>query len=179
LSLPNVLTLLRIGLKPLIVISMLRQDYRSAFTLVMIAGVTDALDGLLARRFHWETQLGAYLDPVADKLLLTAIYCCFWITDRVPTWLLIVIVGRDLMILSMAGFALLFTSFRQFPPTIWGKLNTVLQIVTALALIVEARFPQTVPAWLTLTLLALTGASTAWSGIHYAWCAYKRVKLGE
>jgi cardiolipin synthase len=167
LSPPNLLTLLRIGLTPFVVISMLAEDYRRAFVFVMIAGLTDAFDGRLARAFHWETQLGAYLDPVADKLLLTAIYGCFWITQRVPTWLVCLIVGRDLLILAMAGFALLFTKFRQFPPTIWGKMNTALQILTALALIVEARFPATVPEWLTSLLLWLTGLSTLWSGIHY------------
>ncbi len=168
LTLPNLLTSLRIALTPVIVLTMLAEDYRRAFWYVMAAGLTDAFDGLLARRFGWQTRTGAYLDPIADKLLLTSLYLCFWIVERVPGWLVAVIAGRDVLILSMVGFALAFTRFRDFPPSIWGKLNTALQILLALVLIVAMAFPETERHALISTLIWLTGASTAWSGIHYA-----------
>jgi len=175
LTLPNLLTTLRIALTPVIVLALLAEEYQRAFAFVMVAGLTDALDGRLARRFHWESQLGAYLDPIADKLLLTSLFLCFWMRERVPTWLVALIVGRDVLILLMAGTALLFTRFRQFPPSIWGKLNTTLQILLALVLVLAAAFPTTEIPWLTLALIWVTGISTAWSGIHYVGRAVKMV----
>ena len=168
LTVPNILTALRIALTPVIILQMLAEDYRRAFWFVMAAGLTDAIDGRLARRFHWESRAGAYLDPIADKFLLTSLFVCFWINQRVPGWLMGIVVGRDVLILSMVGFALLFTRFRDFPPSIWGKLNTALQILLALVLTVTAAFPGTEPPVLIEAMIWLTGISTAWSGIHYA-----------
>jgi len=168
LTVPNVLTALRIALVPVIVLAMLAEDWRRAFWFTMVAGLTDAFDGRIARRFKLESRVGAYLDPIADKLLLSSLFLCFWARNRVPGWLVALIAGRDVLILSMVSFALVFTSFRDFPPSIWGKLNTALQILLALVLIVAAAFPGTESPLLINAMVWLTGISTAWSGIHYA-----------
>jgi cardiolipin synthase len=167
LTVPNALTALRIALTPVIVFTMLAEDWRRAFWFVMAAGLTDAIDGRIARRFHLESRLGAYLDPIADKLLLSSLFLCFWLRGRVPGWLVALIAGRDVLILSMVSFALVFTSFRNFPPSVWGKLNTALQILLALVLIVAAAFPGTESPLLIKGMTWLTGISTAWSGVHY------------
>jgi cardiolipin synthase len=132
--------------------------------MIAIGGFTDGIDGFLARRFHWQTRLGAYLDPVADKLLLTAVYLSLAFAGLAPFWLVALIVARDVMILGMVAAALAFTRFRDFPPTIWGKINTALEILTALVLLTgcSASLPP-----LSIALVWVTAASTAWSGLHY------------
>ncbi len=135
--------------------------------MIAIAGFTDACDGFLARRFHWQTRIGAYLDPVADKLLLTAVYVSLAVVGVAPVWLVALIVARDVVILAMVAAALAITRFREFPPTIWGKINTALEIAAALTLVTGCAALVRVPAPVVSTLLWITAASTAWSGIHY------------
>lgn len=165
-SLPNLLTCVRIALTPVIVLALLASNCRNAFWLSLFAGLTDAADGYLARRMGHETRIGAYLDPIADKVLLTALYLCFGITSLAPWWLVWLVIGRDLMILSFAGAGLLWKGIRDFPPTIWGKLSTLLQIATSLALISGCAYalsPTVVSSFLYATAIA-----TVWSGLHYA-----------
>jgi cardiolipin synthase len=132
--------------------------------MMTIAGFTDAIDGFLARRFHWQTRLGAYLDPVADKLLLAAIYMSLAVAGMAPIWLAVLIVARDVVILGMVAAAFAFTRFRDFPPTLWGKINTALEIVTSLTLVAGCT---STPPVFTTVLIWVTAASTAWSGFHY------------
>ena len=128
LSPPNLLTCVRIAMTPWVVIALVQGDCLKALWLSCIAGFTDAADGFLARRFGWSTRLGAYLDPIADKFLLTSLYVCFGIARIVPGWVVWLVVGRDILILLLAAGGILFTSRRDFPPTVWGKLSTVIQI---------------------------------------------------
>src|SRR5512142_429807 len=117
LNLPNFITLLRVALTPVAVRAIVARQFGQALAIVLAAAVTDGLDGLLARRLHAESRFGAYLDPIADKALLSASYLAFGISGAVPWWLVALIFGRDLLILAMAGAALLFTPFREFPPS--------------------------------------------------------------
>ena len=94
-SLPNLLTCVRIALTPVIVFALIASNCRDAFWLSLFAGLTDAADGYLARRMGYETRIGAYLDPIADKVLLTALYLCFGVADLVPWWLVWLVVGRQ------------------------------------------------------------------------------------
>src|SRR5688572_33215575 len=94
LSPPNLLTCVRIAMTPWIVVALVQGDCRKALWLSCIAGFTDAADGFLARRFGWSTRLGAYLDPIADKFLLTSLYVCFGIAGIVPGWIVWLVVGR-------------------------------------------------------------------------------------
>ena len=164
-SLPNLLTCVRIALTPVIVFALIASNCRDAFWLSLFAGLTDAADGYLARRMGYETRIGAYLDPIADKVLLTALYFCFGVADLVPWWLVWLVVGRDLMILSLAAAGLLWKGIRDFPPTIWGKLSTLLQIATSLSVISGCAYSLS-PTIVNCFLYA-TAITTAWSGLHY------------
>src|SRR5688572_32039723 len=125
---PNLLTCARIVLTPWIILALMYRDCREALWLSCVAGFTDGADGFLARRFGSASRLGAYLDPIADKFLLTSLYISFGILRVVPGWLVWLVVGRDVLILLMSGAGLIFTERRDYPPTLWGKLSTVLQI---------------------------------------------------
>jgi cardiolipin synthase len=167
LNLANGLTAVRLVLAPLAVRAILAQRFRLALTIFFIAAATDGLDGLAARRLNLQTRLGAYLDPIADKLLLSASYLALGVCGAVPWWLVILIFARDFVIVAMAGAALLLTAYRDFPPSIWGKLSTACQILAAVATLVKgafpgARFPLAPFFW-------LAAAATLWSGVGYVW----------
>jgi len=166
-SLPNVITVARLALIPFIVRAIVAQDCMAALAMIAIAGASDALDGFLARRFQWQTRTGAYLDPLADKLMLTSVYVSLAVAGLAPVWLVVLIVGRDVVILSMVAAALAITRFRDFPPTIWGKINTALEIFTALTLVTGCAEIVRVTSTATTGLVCVTAASTVWSGIHY------------
>jgi cardiolipin synthase (CMP-forming) len=169
LNLPNLLTALRIALAPLLVRAILERRFGEALAILLIAGATDGLDGLLARKLRAETKFGAYLDPVADKTLLSTAYLALGISGAVPWWLVALIFGRDLLILAMVGAALLFTAYREFPPSIWGKLSTFFQIAAALAVLTAGAFPgYRIP---TDPFIFLAAAGTVASGAGYVWRA--------
>lgn len=135
-----------------------------ALALVLAAGLTDTIDGALARRFGMATETGAYLDPIVDKIFLSAVYISLARISVVPWWLVIEIFSRDILILALCAAALLFTGTRRFPPSIWGKASTFLQILCALFIMIgDAR-----PGWpLARTLVWPTALLAAFSGLHY------------
>jgi cardiolipin synthase len=162
---PNLLTFLRIGLTPFIVFALVGNRCEQAFWLSLIAGSTDAADGYLARKWGQVSRVGAYLDPIADKFLLTALYLCFGIANLAPWWLVYLVVGRDIMILTLAAGGLFWKGIRDFPPLLSGKICTLLQIATALAIISQCSFPLfSVPV---SAFIYGTAFATAWSGFQY------------
>ena len=165
INLPNLFTLARLALTPFIALAILGENYGRALALFFAAGVSDAFDGFLARRLGEATRFGAYLDPIADKILLVVIYLSLGSDGAIPWWMVGVVFGRDLLILGMVAWGLLFTSVRRFPPSVWGKISTFLQILAALFVMGE-RYGIAVPAMAALWLMI---AGTLWSGIHYAW----------
>ncbi|HUS08441.1 MAG TPA: CDP-alcohol phosphatidyltransferase family protein [Bryobacteraceae bacterium] len=169
---PNLLTLARMALTPLIARSILARDCPRALLLLALAAATDAIDGFLARRYNWSTRVGSYLDPIADKLLLTSAYVCLGFAGLAPAWLVWLIAGRDLAILSMAVIAVLVTSYRDFPPTRLGKLSTVVQVFSGTAILMQCAFPGLPP--MTTPLVWITAAITAVSGVHYVILALHR-----
>ncbi len=153
------------------------RDFRLALALVFVAGATDAVDGFLARHFNWTTRLGSYLDPIADKLLLVCVYVMLAIDAVVPVWLVGLILGRDVLILAMVAWGWLTAGIRSFPPSVWGKLSTFLQIVTALVVLSTRAFPEHVPdGAMQWVFVLLTGAAAVWSGVNYGWRGVKKLR---
>jgi cardiolipin synthase (CMP-forming) len=135
-SIPNLITLARILLVPVMVWAITSGEMRVAFVLFLAAGVSDAVDGFLAKRFGMATELGAYLDPLADKTMIVSIYVALGIAEAIPRWLVILVVSRDIMIVGAVMLAWLIDKPLALKPLPVSKLNTVAQI--ALALVVLA-----------------------------------------
>jgi cardiolipin synthase len=155
--------LVRVLLTPFVVRAILLGEMRSALALCLIAGFTDLFDGYVARRMHSASRLGAYLDPVADKVLLGATYIALGIVTWIPWWLVVIVFSRDVLILAMVAGGFLFTKVRDYPPSMWGKLSTALQIAAVVVALTNANHGNRDWAWWT------TAGMTAWSGLHYAW----------
>lgn len=167
-QIPNLLTGVRIALTPFLGAAIARGDCVPALWLCGLAGATDAADGFLARRFGWATRAGAYLDPVADKFLLTVVYLSLAAGGQAPLWLTLLVIARDLVILGMAGIGLLLTNIRDFPPSLWGKISTVVQISGALVWLSACAGWAPGQSAQEVAVDAVA-AATAWSGVHYFW----------
>jgi cardiolipin synthase len=165
LTAANFVTLLRLILAPLVAADIVHGHYGRAIILTFAAGFTDVIDGYLARHFGDSTKVGAYFDPIADKIMLSLIYVALGVAGAMPWWMVAIVFGRDILILGMSLYGLLFTSVRQFPPSVWGKLSTFFQIAAAL-IVMGDRDGIPVPLTLALSLMV---AATVWSGVHYAW----------
>src|SRR5438105_11297518 len=162
LSIPNLITLGRILLVPVVVWAITAGEMRIAFVLFLAAGITDAIDGFLAKRFGMATELGAYLDPLADKAMLVSIYVALGIAEAVPGWLVILVVSRDIMIVSAVILSWVVDKPIALKPLLVSKLNTVAQIVLALLVIAALGFDfdaQVAIAGLTGLVAALTSLS--------------------
>ncbi len=167
MSIPNFLSLFRIILVPVTVIFLIDGSYLKALTVFAIAGITDALDGFLARVLSQKTILGAYLDPLADKALLTSCFVTLSILGVIPGWLTVIVVSRDFMILL--GISILFMVSIPFEirPIFVSKVTTALQIITVLlALGIKALGGDSYPFGVHL-LQWLTAGFTVVSGFHY------------
>ncbi len=135
--LPNAITLIRIMLVLPTAWLLWQQDYLTALVLMAIAGSSDALDGWLARRFHWQSRLGAALDPVADKLLVAVMFIVFTLQGQIPLLVALIVLGRDFVILSGAVVYRLLYGPYDLSPTFVSKANTAMQIVTVLLAMLE------------------------------------------
>lgn len=172
---PNLLTFLRLCIVPFLVLAVLDGHYPLAFGLFVAAGVTDALDGLMARLLHQRTLLGQYLDPVVDKLLLSTLFLVLHHEALISRKVTVLVFARDLGILIVAAILYATTSIRNFRPSIFGKGNTVAQIL-ALAAVLLSRFFS--PVWVMVLrhwALTATIALTVFSGFHYAWRAMRQI----
>jgi cardiolipin synthase (CMP-forming) len=166
LNLPNLITLGRLLAVPLAIWLILSGAFGAAFWVFIAAGISDAVDGFIAKRFNLRTQIGALLDPVADKSLLVSVYVMLGIAGQLPTWLVILVVFRDLMIVG--GFVLvqLFVHKMRWEPLLISKLNTALQILLAAFTLAQLGFGFTVHGLATALVLA-TAATTILSGGAY------------
>ena len=140
LSIPNLITLGRILLVPIVVWAITAGEMRAAFALFLAAGVTDAVDGFLAKRFKMRTELGAYLDPLADKAMLVSIYVALGIIEAIPRWLVILVVSRDIMIVGAVILSWLVHRPIPLKPILISKLNTVAQIALACVVLAALGF---------------------------------------
>jgi cardiolipin synthase (CMP-forming) len=130
-SLPNLITLARLLLAPLAVLMIASQRFAEAFLIFVVAGISDAVDGFIAKRFNLRTELGAYLDPLADKALLVSIYVTLAISGVLPTAIAIIVVSRDLMILTAIVVSWLLDNPVAIRPVLVSKINTTAQIALA------------------------------------------------
>lgn len=165
--LPNLLTAGRLVLAPFVVYCIWSRQHMMAAVLFAVAAATDGIDGFLARRLHAASRAGAYLDPIADKLLLGGVYLALASIRSVPWWLVALIFGRDLLILAAAITALLFTRVRAFPPSVWGKISTFFQIMTAVSFLARNALGTAMLSALCEGLIWPTAAMTIWSGLDY------------
>ncbi|MBN8969610.1 MAG: CDP-alcohol phosphatidyltransferase family protein [Rhizobiales bacterium] len=140
MNLPNLITLGRILLVPMIVWAIASSQMTVAFVLFVVAGVSDAVDGFLAKHFDMATDLGAMLDPVADKALLVSIYVALGITGDIPRWLVILVVSRDLMIVGAMIVSGLLDNPMPVRPLMVSKLNTVAQVSFAALVLASLGF---------------------------------------
>src|ERR1700759_5555754 len=141
---PNQITLLRLIFIPFVIISVFEGDWRWALGLLLAAALSHALDGLLARTLHQQTMLGQYLDPIADKLLLSSLFLVLSFVKKIPWRYTVLVFSRDLCIVATAVVLYATVGFRDFRPSIFGKLNTACQIATiyfvVLAQVVDAHW---------------------------------------
>jgi cardiolipin synthase len=177
---PNLLTLLRICLVPLLVAAVADNHYALGFGLFVVAGLTDALDGLLARLLKQFTMLGQYLDPVADKLLLSTLFLVLTYKELIPARVTAMVIGRDVGILLVAAILYAATGRRDFGPSLLGKANTLAQVSAVAAVLLQAmlldhhvvvRGVSIFQQWALWATMVLTVAS----GLHYSWTAARRV----
>ncbi len=168
--LPNIISILRIFLVVPTVWFLLNHQYSYALAIFLIAGLSDGLDGFLARRFGWITRLGSFLDPLGDKLLLTAVYFVLGWQSHFPVWLVAVVIGRDVLIILGALAYRLLVQDISMKPLLISKLNTAFQIFLVLLMLFSlSTLPMAaqVPAWLTQTMIYLVFISSALSGLTY------------
>lgn len=138
-NLPNFITIGRIGMVPVVIFLVVSREWMAAFVLFALAGVSDAVDGFIAKRWNMTTELGALLDPIADKALLVSIYVSLTFAGALPAWLVIAVVFRDVLIVSAVVLSLLLDNPIPIKPLMVSKANTVAQIVlAALVLAVKA-----------------------------------------
>jgi cardiolipin synthase len=174
-TIPNLLSLLRMGLIPLFVIMVMNGDAPKALLIFVVAGVTDALDGFIARFWKQQSLLGAYLDPMADKLLLTTAYVVLSIPSlnhgtQIPAWVTILVIARDVLLVSVALVMYLALGVKKFPPTVLSKINTVFQVLAVVLVLVSGTFPTLRSIELAAdTCLFLVAGLTVASGLDYVY----------
>src|SRR6202048_1109290 len=126
-TVPNQITFLRLGFLPFILILIDYEHYRWALLVLVIAGLSDGIDGLLARRLNQRSSLGAYLDPIADKLLLSSSFVILAMKKQIAWWLTIIVLSRDILILVVAIVLILIFGYPPFPPSLLGQATTMFQ----------------------------------------------------
>jgi cardiolipin synthase len=168
LNLPNFLTLFRILTIPFFLIELSAHRYLNALIVFIIGGITDFLDGFTARLLKQQTALGAYLDPIADKLLVITSFVMLGLEGGIPSWLAIIVVSRDLLIIVGYGtiYFLVEEKF-QVKPTFIGKSSTMLQLLTLGVALALLHNPEIIDPWWRDFLIAVTAAATVLSGFQY------------
>ena len=180
LTTANQLTILRIVFIPLFIILLSYGWNGTALAVFIAAGVTDVLDGIIARRFGQKTSVGTVLDPLADKLLMVTSVVILSLPQMgfhnvLPRWLTILLISRDALMMLVALIIVLMVGWRFFKPSIYGKANTMLQVITILAVLYCNWREEVVPQL--SVLYYVTGGLTAFSGLHYLVTGRNRVGL--
>jgi len=173
---PNLLTLLRLVIIPFIVINVVGGNYQWALALFVLAGVSDFFDGMLARTLGQHTQLGEYLDPIADKMLLSTLFLVLSIVHKIPWKYTVLVFSRDFSILMVSGLLYITATLRDFRPSIFGKLNTTAQIAAVFFVLLYEVAPAGGIALARRGGLYATFALTLLSGLHYIWLVVHRLR---
>jgi cardiolipin synthase len=172
---PNLLTLLRIFLVPFLIVAVLERRFELAFALFLVAAFTDALDGLLARWLSQRTMLGQYLDPVADKLMLSSLFLVLtWMRILEPR-VAILVFGRDIGMLLTAVILYATTNLRDFHPSLLGKANSFSQVMAIGLVLLDLIYTRPWVNTARVVMLDATIFLTVASGFHYAWVASQRI----
>lgn len=166
MNLPNIISLARLLSVPLTVWLMLVHEVEAAFVLFVLAGISDAVDGAIAKRFDAITELGRYLDPLADKALLVGVYITLGVQGHLPVWLVILVAFRDFLIIGGAVLLLLMGKTMRIAPLMISKANTVTQITLAAVVLGQLAFAFPPPG-ITLPLILIVAATTVLSGGRY------------
>jgi cardiolipin synthase len=172
-NIPNTLTLARIVLVPLVVWLIITHENLAAFVLFLLAGLSDAADGYLAKRYGWRTELGAYLDPIADKALLVSIYVTLGFAGHLPAWLVIAVVSRDILIVGAVLLSWMLSRPMSLHPILISKANTFSQIVLAGLVLAELGLGLgleelvEVCVWITGALTILSAAAYFWAWLTH------------
>jgi len=178
LTVPNQLTFLRLAFLPVFLIAIDYEKYEMALGILVLAGLSDALDGLLARGLNQKTPLGAYLDPIADKLLLSSSYFILALKGKISWWLTILVLGRDVLILVACAVILITVGYRPFPPSIWGKMTTALEILLVVLVLVLA-FWDNQALWIVRHACTyMVAVFVAISGLHYSIVVSRQLHAG-
>ncbi len=162
---PNVITTARFAAVPLLVWWLIDEQYSNALLLFFLMGLSDALDGYLAKTFDWKTTLGAHLDPAADKVMLVSAYITLGVLNLLPHWLVFVVILRDVTLLAGALSYIFATRILEIQPTLISKVNTVVQIILVLAVVYSQ--VGILPIFLIQLLIGLTLLTTVASGLDY------------
>ncbi len=170
LNIPNFISLGRVILVPIVFWLVVTGQLQAAFFVFLVAGISDAVDGYLAKRYDWATELGSYLDPIADKLLIITIFVALGVKGTLPSWLVIAVVSRDVLIVIGILLTWLLGNPARIRPLAVSKANTLAQIVLASTVLADEGFnlglaaPRVILVWLTaaLTIASLAAYIRAW-----------------
>lgn len=177
-AMPNQLTLLRLCIIPFLVLAVFDHSYRTAFALFVLAGITDGLDGLLARVLEQRTRLGQYLDPMADKLLLSTMFLVLYHEQLISRRVTVLVFGRDLGIVIVAAILYASVGIKDFRPSLFGKANTLAQIIALLSVLFTTFYAPPLLVTTRYWSLVATVVFTVVSGFHYAWMVTRRFGVG-
>lgn len=176
LSVPNQLTMLRLLLLPFVLISMIYERHDLAFWLFIAAAVSDGIDGIVARHFNQKTLLGEYLDPIADKLLLSSCFIVQALIGAIPLWTTVLVLSRDVVIIATVAVVVLTTDIRSFPPSRLGKINTAVQIATMFSVLTHNYLQMFWTERITDALILATAATVLLSAVDYALAVSRRLQ---
>ena len=174
-AVPNLLTLLRLFLLPFLMIQILDGRWVVAAALFVLAGISDGLDGLLARRLGQHTKLGQYLDPIADKLMLSTLFLVLTHAGLIPRYVTVLVFSRDLGILLISTLLFVTNVLRDFRPSLFGKLSTATQILAVIVVFCGELFGGRVLMTVREVLLRAVAVLAPVSAAHYAWAVLRRV----
>jgi cardiolipin synthase (CMP-forming) len=176
-TVPNQITLLRLGFLPFFLILVFYEEYRWALIVLAFVALTDGFDGYLARTLHQKSALGAYLDPIADKLLLSSSFVVLAMSKKIAWWITILVLSRDVLLLTVAAVILIIQGYRPFPPSLLGKATTFFEIIFVFYVILENAYSPMHAAPVIRYLGFLVTALVIVSGFHYAFVIARRLHL--
>jgi cardiolipin synthase len=163
----NQITILRLVFVPVFAILVIDRNYGWALGVLVLAAISDVVDGTVARIFHQESPLGVALDPIADKILMTTAYLVLAFRDALPTWLTVLVISRDVAIVMTAALIILVAGYRPFRPSILGKASTTVQVITIFFAVGHQAGIRLASSLLLQICIYLAAGFTVASGVHY------------
>jgi cardiolipin synthase len=167
-DIPNALSMLRMTLAIPSALLLLQEWYNAALLIFLVAGLSDALDGYLAKRFAWRSRLGSILDPLADKILLVTNYIVLGWLGWIPAWLVVAVISRDVIVVSGALTYHAWVGRYEMAPSMASKVNTTMQIVLVVVVVASLGL-LSVAEWIVDGLVYTVLVTTLWSGVDYVW----------